>query len=101
MTATTSARVISTTACSSWCDPPHPEGTSLHSRDLAGTWGSVIDGPVLGLALEREGSKAPKINVQLSHDGIVMDDGLSLGLAAAEDYAVAILRLVDAGRADL
>lgn len=103
MTATTPAiRAISGAAtCPHWCDG-HPEGSSLHSRDLPGTWGFADDGPVLGLALEQEdgelGLGAARINIQVSRDGLMIDDAQSLGLAVAEDYAFSILRLVAAGR---
>lgn len=107
MTATTTSasRVISAAAtCPSWCDG-HSDGTLAHTRDLPATWGGAANGQVLGLSLERvdseHGEGAPKVIVQLSRDGVIVDEERPLGLAAAEDYAVAILRLVDAGRASM
>lgn len=104
MTATTPAsRVVKPLArCPIWCDG-HTADAEIHSRDLPGVWGAVDRGPVLGLALERAddhlGAGSPRISVQISHDGVLVDDELSLGLVVAEDYAVSILRLVAAGRA--
>lgn len=103
MTATTPAsRAISTAlSCPSWCEG-HVFGGSSHVRDLPGVWGQT-GGPVLGLELEREdsenGAGAARVNVQVSRDGVMVDDVVPLGLAAAEDYAVTILRLVANSRA--
>ncbi|MGK5682458.1 hypothetical protein [Actinoplanes sp. URMC 104] len=105
MTATTSAsRVIRSTApCPSWCDG-HTDGSPVHARDLPGVWGNPSNGPVFGLALEREDSNdgpgVPRIVLQVSLDGVLVDMATPLVSAVAEDYAVSMLRLVQVGLAE-
>ena len=105
MTATTPAsRVITPTGlCPGWCND-HPVGTPLHSHDVTRVWGSASTGLVLGLALEREdgdqGTGKPRIVVQISRDGVCVDEVVPLGTAAAEDYAISMLRLIDVSRRD-
>lgn len=105
MTATTisaSSVLAASPPCPAWCDG-HEVGSEVHTRDLPGTWGDAAGGPVLGLALERvdteRGPGVPRIVVQVSHDGVVVDHAVALGTASAEDYAISFLRLIDVGRA--
>lgn len=109
MTATTPASQVIPkwvrTGCPSWCTSPDAAVEHLHSRDLAETWGATsrpYGESKLGLALEAEDgdgeSCEPRINVQFSADGVLVDGSAALRLSTAESYAYAILRLVAEGR---
>lgn len=100
MTATTSAsRVITAHTCPHWCDG-HDPADNFHVHDLPRTWGDPDDGPVLSLALQREdtadGPGLPRIDVQVSVDGILIDLSLRLGIAEARDYARTMADMADA-----
>lgn len=96
-----SSVITATPPCPHWCHG-HTADDPTHYREAPEIWAESPDGPAVGVALEREdstrGPGAPRINIQLSRDAAIMDDGLSLDLADAEDYALAILHLVATAR---
>lgn len=86
-----------------WCDEhiDDPPSGALHRRSL-GRFRDSLGQRVLSLSLEQEdgtsGPGVPRISVEWSGDGSILDGSAELELSTAESYAYSILSLVAESR---
>jgi hypothetical protein len=96
-------RTSSLVACASWrwCDGHARQPAGLHQHEVEQAWREHPGGPELSIALEAhdEDGDPPRLAVNFSQDGEIVDGCVSMPFAQAESYAHAILAAIAQARA--